>query len=102
MSGAVGDQHAISAGPPLSWPSHALLDDSAAQVGIDKPRSARATAWLRLLSVICSLRANRVNHLVLKIHNRFHNSNALYYSTINYNFSTFFQVCSGPPFNLDA
>src|SRR5437667_9781690 len=32
--GAVGDQHAIAARPSLPRPRHALLDDTAAQIGI--------------------------------------------------------------------
>src|SRR5216683_3424192 len=37
MSGAVGDQYPITAGPPLPRSSHPLLDNSPSQVGIDKP-----------------------------------------------------------------
>src|SRR6266851_9758078 len=37
MTGAVGDQHAITAGAASPWPRDALLDDTPAQIGIDKP-----------------------------------------------------------------
>src|SRR5216683_4161407 len=36
MSGTVGDQYPITAGPPLPPFSHPLLDNSPTQVGIDK------------------------------------------------------------------
>src|SRR5260370_30561286 len=37
MSGTVGDQYPITAGPPLPRSSHPLLDNSPTPLGIDKP-----------------------------------------------------------------
>ena len=61
------------------------------------PCPARLTVWLRLLSLIRSPRAKRVNHLVLKTRNR-HHPNAADYSTLNYNNHALFYA----PKNVDC
>jgi hypothetical protein len=60
------DDHAVAARSPFTGPGDALLDQPAAEIGVDQARSVRAIASSRLLSGIRSRRANRASHFVLK------------------------------------
>jgi len=99
MSGAVGDQHPIAAGPSLSRSGYPLLDDSAAQIGVDKPcpRDRLAQAGIANRSP----RANEVNHRVLNIRNRNppHHSSTCY-STMKYRLPQFSGLFRTSPYRL--
>src|SRR5713101_843719 len=84
LSGTVGDQYPITAGPPCPGRATRCLITPPPRSASISPCPARATASLRLLSVIRSPRANRVNHLVLKIRKPPPHPNAVNYSTINH------------------